>query len=207
MPKTSSKPPSPRERVLRLARSNPVLRPRDLQAVGVPREYLRRLCAEGVLEHPSRGIYILADAVPTERQSLVEAAKLVPHGVICLISALQFHDLTMQMPREIWLAIGRKSWQPRLAYPPLRIARFSEPCLKYGAEEHPISGVAVRVFNPAKTVADCFKFRNKIGLDVAIEGLRDCLRQRKATVDEIWLAAKVCRVANVIRPYLEALMF
>lgn len=205
MSKSSFPPSTPRERVLTLARSMAALRPKDLRTINVPREYLRRLCEEGVLEHPSRGIYTLANASPTEHQSVVEVAKLVPHGIICLISALQFHGLTTEIPHEVWLAIGNKSWQPQLTYPPLRIARFSKASLEYGVEEHWISGVVVRVFDPAKTVADCFKFRNKVGLDVAIEGLRDCLQRRKATVDQIWQAAKVCRVANTIRPYLESL--
>ena len=206
MPRQASKSRSPRERVLRLALSTTVLRPKDLASIGVPREYLKRLRDEGILDHPSRGIYILAGAELTENQSLVEACKRVPQGVICLISALRFHGLTTQMPHEVWLAIGGKAWRPQITYPPLRIARFSKAALEYGVEDHRISGVNVRVYTPAKTVADCFKFRYKVGLDVALESLRDCLRKRKASVDDIWKAAKVCRVANVMRPYLEALM-
>lgn len=205
MPHRVSTSNSPRERIIELARSTAVLRPRDLKAIGVPREYLRRLHDEGILDHPSRGIYVLAAAELTEHQSLVEACKRVPHGVVCLISALQFHGLTTQMPHEVWLAIGGKAWQPQVKYPPLRIARFSKAALGYGVEEHRISGVVVRVYTPAKTVADCFKFRNKVGLDVAMEALRDCIQKKKASVDDLWKAAKVCRVANVTRPYLESL--
>ena len=120
-------------------------------------------------------------------------------------TALRFHDLTTQSPFEVWLAIGEKSRLPRFDNPPLRIVRFSKRALTYGVQERRIEGVPVQVFSPAKTVADCFRYRNKIGLDVALEALRECIRERKATRDEIWNAAKVCRVANVIRPYLESL--
>ncbi len=124
--------------------------------------------------------------------------------MVCLLSALQNHHLTTQAPFEVWLAIAEKARLPKIEYPPLRVVRFSGPSLSFGIEEHEVDGVRVRVYSPAKTVADCFKYRNKIGLDVAIEALRDCLRQRKATRDELWSAAKVCRMSNVMRPYLEA---
>jgi predicted transcriptional regulator of viral defense system len=126
-------------------------------------------------------------------------------GVVCLLSALRFHDLTTQSPFEVWLAIGEKSRLPKQENPQLRIVRFSAKALTYGVQSHRIEGVPVRVFTPAKTVADCFRYRNKIGLDVALEALRDCKRKRKATMDEIWKAAKVCRMANVMRPYLESI--
>lgn len=198
-------PVSPRDRVLRLARKLNVIRPHDLRGIGVPRAYLRRLCDEGKLEQSARGLYVLADAKPTEHQSLVEVCKRVPHGVICLLSALQFHGLTTQIPHEVWIALGTKTWAPKHESPRLRVARFSQATLVYGVEERRVGGATVRVFDPAKTVADCFKFRNKIGLDVALEALRDCLKQRQATTDELWKAAKVCRVTNVMRPYLESL--
>ena len=198
-------PDSRKEQVLALARRKGVLRPRDLDAPGIPREHLRRLHAEGLLLRPGRGLYVPADARPTENQSLVEACKRVPRGVVCLLSALQFHGLTTQAPFEVWMAVGARAWAPHVDYPPLRIVRFSGPALTYGVEEHRIGGVPVRVYGPAKTVADCFKFRNKIGLDVALEALRDCLRRRKATMDELWRAARVCRMTNVMRPYLESL--
>jgi len=126
-------------------------------------------------------------------------------GVVCLLSALRFHDLTTQSPFEVWLAIGEKSRLPKQENPQVRIVRFSTKALTYGVQGHRIEGVPVRVFTPAKTVADCFRYRNKIGLDVALEALRDCKRKRKATMDEIWKAAKVCRMANVMRPYLESI--
>jgi len=124
--------------------------------------------------------------------------------VVCLLTALRFHGLTTQSPHEVWLAIGSKTWLPQVDHPTLRFVRLSARALEAGVEEHSIEGVIVRVYNPAKTVADCFKYRNKIGLDVALEALRDCRRQRKCTNDELWHYAKICRVANVMRPYMEA---
>jgi predicted transcriptional regulator of viral defense system len=203
---TTQKQPEPRkDRVLALARQAGVLRPRDLEAEGIPREYLRRLLADGLLERPGRGIYIAAGRKPTPNHSLAEAAKRVPHGVVCLLSALQFHELTSQAPFEVWLAIGEKARLPKVDYPPLRIVRFSGAALEQGIVTHAFEGVTVNVYSPAKTVADCFKYRNKLGLDVALEALRDCWKKRRATMDELWQAAKICRVANVMRPYLESL--
>jgi predicted transcriptional regulator of viral defense system len=193
------------ERVLALARRHGVLRPRDLAPHGIPREYLTRLHAQGVLERPTRGMYILADAETDEHQSLLEACKRVPHGVVCLLSALRFHDLTTQAPFEVWLGIEAKARLPKVEYPSLRIVRFTGPALTAGVEEHVIRGVTVRVTNPARTVVDCFKYRNKVGMDVALESLRDCLRKRKATMDELYRVAEARRMANVMRPYLEAL--
>ena len=196
---------SKKDRVLDLVRQAGVLRPRDLDAEGIPRVYLRRLLAEGLLDRPGRGIYVAADLKPTPNHGLAEAGKRVPHGVVCLLSALQFHELTTQAPFEVWLAIDEKARLPKVEYPPLRVVRFSGPALEDGIKEHRIEGVAVRVYAPAKTVADCFKYRHKIGLDVALEALRDCWKKRRATMDELWQAAKTCRVANVMRPYLESL--
>jgi predicted transcriptional regulator of viral defense system len=193
------------ERVLALARRHGVLRPRDLAPHGIPREYLTRLYAQGVLERPARGLYVLANAEADENQSLLEACKRVPHGVVCLLSALRFHGLTTEAPFEVWLGIDAKARLPKVEYPPLRIVRFSGPALTEGVEEHVIRGVTVRVTNPARTVVDCFKYRNKVGLDVALEALRDCRQKRKATVDELHRVAQARRMANVMRPYLEAL--
>ena len=199
------RPKSTKDRVLDLARQAGVLRPRDLDAEGIPRVYLRRLLAEGLLDRPGWGIYVAADLKPTPHHSLAEACKRVPHGIVCLLSALQFHELTTQAPFEVWLAIAEKARLPKVEYPPLRVVRFSGLALESGIKEHRIEGVAVKVYTPAKTVADCFKYRNKIGLDVALEALRDCWKKRRATMDELWQAAKTCRVANVMRPYLESL--
>jgi predicted transcriptional regulator of viral defense system len=194
------------EQTLALVREAGVLRPRDLKAHGLSREYLRRLEQRGLILRSSRGLYIPADADLTESHSLAEACKRVPHGVICLLSALQFHGLTTQAPFEVWMAIDGKARLPRIGYPPLRIVRFSGEALSYGVEEHWIEGVPVQVYSPAKTVADCFKYRNKVGLDVALEALRETWRERRATMDAIYRAANVCRVDRVMQPYLEAMV-
>ncbi len=196
---------SPKERVLELARRAGLLRSSDLDAEGIPREYLRRLLGDGLLDRTGRGIYVVAGSKPTPNHTLAEVCKRVPHGVVCLLSALQFHELTSQAPFEVWLAIGEKARLPKVDYLPLRVVRFSGRASEHGIEEHRIEGVVVKVYGPAKTIADCFKYRNKIGLDVALEALRDCWKKRRATMDELWASAAVCRVANVMRPYLESL--
>jgi len=193
------------DKVLKLARKAGVLRPRDLDPYGIPRTYLSRLCTVGKLQRIGRGLYVLPGSGVTEHHSLAEACKRVPKGVVCLLSALRFHELTTQSPFAVWLAIGEKAWRPRLEYPPLRIAHFSKAALNAGVEEHLIEGVNVHVYSPAKTVADCFKYRNKIGLDVAIDALRECRRTRRCSMDDLWHYAAICRVRNVMRPYLESL--
>ena len=195
-----------RKQVLQLARKMGVLRVSDLTSRGIHPEYLRRLHQKGLLIRTGRGLYVAADTDVSEHHALVHVAKWIPHGVGCLLTALQFHEIGTQAPHEIWIALDRRAAQPRIDYPPLRIVRFSGKALTEGIEEHRIEGIIVKVYNPAKTVADCFKYRNKIGLDVALEALRDCRGQRKCTNDELWHYAKVCRVAKVIRPYLEALL-
>ncbi len=193
------------ERILDLAARQPLIRPRDVEALGIARAYLTRLERRGLLERRARGVYVLAGAPVSEHHGLALAAKQVPRGAVCLLSALRFHGLTTQDPHEVWMAIDFKARKPSVEFPVLRIVRFSGRALSEGIETHVIEAVPVRVYSPAKTVADCFKYRNKIGMDVAIEALRDALRKRKATVDDIHRFAKVCRVANVIRPYLEAI--
>jgi len=194
------------EQVIELARKAGILRPRDLDAYSIPRAYLSRLTRKGILVKTGRGLYSLPDALISEMHSLAEAAKRVPRGVICLLSALKYHDLTTQNPFQVWIAIDVNARKPKSDGVSLRIVRFSGAALTSFIENHNIEGVPVRVYSPAKTVADCFKFRNKIGLNVAIEALQDCWQQRKATMDEIWAAAKVCRVTTIIRPYLESLV-
>jgi len=197
---------SPRtEQLLQLARKAGVVRAREVKEQGIHPEYLRRLCQQGRLMRIGRGLYRLPDADITQHHALAQACKRVPKGVICLLSALRFHDLTTQMPREVWMAINRTMRDPRDGYPPLRIVRFSGKALTEGIEEHSIEGVTARIYRPAKTIADCFKHRNEIGLDVALEALREGWRERRFTMDEIWRYAETCRVANVMRPYLEAL--
>lgn len=197
--------PTPLSRLAALAKSAGVLRPRDLAAHGIARQYLRLAEQQGVLIRSGRGLYLAADAPLTEHHSLAEAARRAPRGVVCLLSALRFHNLGTQNPFEVWLAIANKDRAPRPSYPPLRIVRFSGRALTYGQEQHRIEAVPVLVYSAAKTVADCFKYRNKIGLDVALEALRECLRNKKATPSAILEAAKVCRVAQILRPYLEVL--
>jgi predicted transcriptional regulator of viral defense system len=192
------------EQVTNLLKQSGILRSRDLKAHGIARQYLRILLRQGRIQRVGKGLYISADLEPTENHSLAEASKQAPKGVICLLSALRFHGLTTQAPFEVWMAIGRKAWSPRPRNLQLRIVRFSGKALTAGIEEHLIERIPVRVYNPAKTVADCFKYRNKIGLDVAIEALRDCRRQRKCKGADLWEYAKICRVSNVMRPYLEA---
>jgi len=173
-------------RVLELVREAGVLRPRDLEPLGIPRTYLSRLYQAGLLERIGRGLYVLPSTNATEHRTLAEAAKRVPNGVICLLSALRYHE-------------------PRVEQPRLRIVHFSKPALHEGVVVKNLEGVPVRIFNPAKTVADCFKYRNKIGLDVAIEALRACWKERRCSMDDLWHYADICRVRNVMRPYLEAL--
>ncbi len=196
---------SDREEVLKLARESGMIRVRDIRARGFHPEHLRRLVAAGLLERVARGVYALAETEPTAHHSLAQAAKMVPHGVVCLLSALRFHDLGTQNPYEVWMAIDRRAWKPSIRTPKLRLVRFSGKALSSGVERHKIEGVSVPVYSVAKTVADCLKYRNKIGLDVALEALRAGLSERRFTRDELWAQAKFCRVATVMRPYLEAM--
>jgi predicted transcriptional regulator of viral defense system len=197
---------STEKKVLALVRKGGILRPQDLQEKGLPSDYLWRLHKQGKLEKVGRGMYVSQGAELSEHQTVVQAALRVPHGIVCLLSALRFYDLTTQSPFEIWMAIDVKARAPKEDIIPLRIVRFSGKALTSGVETHTIGSVNVKVYKPAKTVADCFKYRNKIGLDVAIEALRDCWRKKLATSDELWHYAKVCRVARVMRPYLESVI-
>jgi len=194
------------EKVLEIVQKNGVMRPRDLKAYGFPASYLHRLYRRGLLERTSRGLYSLPDSIVTEHHSLAEAARQATRAVVCLLSALRFHGLTTQAPFEVWLAIENKDWQPKINHPVIRFVRFSGKAFTEGVETHDIEGVLVKIYSPAKTVADCFKYRNKIGLDVALEALRDCLDQRKCSVDDLWYYARICRVSNIMRPYLEAML-
>lgn len=182
------------------------MRPRDVEAAGLPGSYLARLARRGLLKWIGRGLYTLPNSHTGEYHTLAEAAKRVPRGVICLMTALSFHRLTTQSPFEVWMAIGEKDRQPKTDGTALRIVHYSRETLEAGVESHLIDGVPVRIFAAAKTVADCFKYRNKIGMDVAIEALKDCLRSRKCSPDELTRYAKVCRVSNVMRPYMEAVV-
>jgi predicted transcriptional regulator of viral defense system len=199
-------PSSKLQKVIKLFKKRGVVRPKELERIGVSAVYLNKLYHDGILERPSRGLYTLKDAKVSEHQTLIEASKRIPQGVVCLLSALQFHKITTQLPFEVWLAIDVKARRPEGDLPPLKICRFSKSALSYGIEKHKIDGSAVKIYSPAKTVADCFKYRNKIGIDVAIEALRAVWSKKKASMDDLHKASKVCRVANVMRPYLESLI-
>jgi predicted transcriptional regulator of viral defense system len=197
--------PKPFQRIMHYVSQHGIVRPRDIEAIGLPREYLLRLHRQGKVVRSGRGLYSLPDAAITERHSYAEVARRVPGSVFCLLSALAFHEITTQSPASVWIALPKGTRRPAISTPSLRVARLSGPSLTEGIENHKVEGVPIRVYSVAKTVADCFKFRNKVGLDIAIEALKDALREKKATVNEIYRYAKVCRVSNVIRPYMEAL--
>jgi predicted transcriptional regulator of viral defense system len=191
--------------LIKLLRSHPVARSGWLERKGVSRAKLQRLVERGDLIRLRRGIYSKPDRVETtEHHDLAVVAMSIPRGVICLLSALRFHGLGTQNPAEVWVAIHGKARKPKIEHPPVKIVRFSRPALQHGVETHQIEGATVRVTSPARTVADCFKFRNKIGPDIALEALREYRRARKS-LDDLVQAAQEVRVANVMRPYLEAL--
>jgi predicted transcriptional regulator of viral defense system len=192
-------------RIVTLAHEQGILRPRDIEAEGIPREYLLRLMRRGIVERTGRGLYRMAEAAVTEHHSLAEVAKRLPNATVCLLSALVFHGITTQIPAEVWIALPRGSRAPRIDRRKLRVMRFTGAALIKGRVEHRIESVPVNIYSAAKTVADCFKFRNKIGLDVALEALRECIGQKKATISEIRQFAEMCRVARVMQPYLETL--
>jgi predicted transcriptional regulator of viral defense system len=196
---------SPADRITSLARSRGVIRARDVEAAGVHRKHLRRLVESGELEQVGRGMYRLADALPSEYASLAEVVTQVPRGVVCLLSALAYNELTTQSPYQIWIAIAPKAWAPTISSTKLRVVRMSDPWLDDGVDVVEIDGARVRITDPARTVVDCFRFRNTVGLDVAIEALRDCLEQRLASPAQLMDLARRRRVGSVMRPYLEAL--
>lgn len=197
--------PSADAKAERVLRKLGIARSRDFERAGISRTQLRRLVDRGRVERVARGLYALPGARRTERHDLAEASRRVPGGVVCLLSALRFHGLTTQNPFEVWMAIDRKAWRPKLEHPPLRLVYLSGAALVEGVEAHDVGGVRVRVFSAAKTVADCFKFRNKIGTDVAVEALRDYRRRHPKQLEAVWRFAEVDRVGRVIRPYLEGL--
>ena len=193
------------QKVLKLVQKAGVFRPRELDPYGIPRTALSRLAKQGKVRRIARGLYEPARPDPTEHIDLMEVCKRVPQGIVCLISALNFHGMTTQMPYEVWLAIAGKAYKPKIERPPIRIVRFSGKSLRFGIEIHQVRGVRLRVTSPAKTVADCFKYRNKVGTDVAVEAIKEFLQGHKGKMDDLWKAAQVCRVTKVMRPYLESL--
>lgn len=192
-------------RLPRAIRNKGIFRLTEARALGLHPEQVRRLIRQGQLTRLARGLYTAASGVPTEHHTLAEVAKRVPKGIVCLLSALRFHALGTQHPRQVWLAVDRRAGIPRIDFTPVRIVRISGAGLTAGIDEHDIEGVTVRMTSPARTVVDCFKFRNKIGIDVAAEALRDYRRLRKGSVDELWLQADQLRMTRVIRPYWDAI--
>ena len=188
----------------RITHEQQLLRARDVAERGLPTIALTRLVQAGKLERVARGLYGLPGAAMSEHRSLAEVALRVPRGVVCLLSALQFHEIGTQAPFEVWLAIPNRVAAPRIEQPAIRVVRMSDAALSEGLQRKRIDGVEVPIFDPARTVVDCFKFRNKIGLDVALEALRDGWRERRFTIAELWHHATQQRVANVMRPYIEA---
>jgi len=194
----------PAERARKLLGKMGMARSRDLEREGLSRSQIQRLVRQDILERVSRGLYRLVGAPLAETQDFALAARRVPGGVVCLLSALRFHGLTTQNPFEVWMAIERKAWRPKEEHPPLRLVYLSGAVFEERVEEHDLDGVILRVYSAAKTVADCFKFRNKIGIDVALEALREYLRIHPKELDELWRCARLDRVTSTMRPYLEA---
>lgn len=194
------------ERLLRYAEEKKLLRPKDVADIEGARVIISRLVESGKLVKVGRGLYSIPTADYNEQQSLLEIARRAPSAVVCLLSALRYHELTTQNPFEVWIAVEGMSRKPNIEFTPLRVMRFSGAAFTEGVEVKKINGIDLKVYNPGKTAADCFKYRNKIGLNVAIEALRDAWSQKKATMDDLWHYAKICRVSNVMRPYIESLV-
>ncbi|MEN6306169.1 MAG: type IV toxin-antitoxin system AbiEi family antitoxin domain-containing protein [Anaerohalosphaeraceae bacterium] len=183
-----------------------ILRTADALKEGIHPRTLYVMRDDNELDVLCRGTYRLAELDPLDQQDLVTVASKVKSGVICLISALSFHEITTQVPHEIYVAIGRTMAYPKLKYPPTRFFRFSEDAFHAGVKIHKISGIEVKIYSPEKTIADCFKYRNKIGLDVAIEALKFWRKKNNARIDKLIEYAKICRVYNVIKPYVEVML-
>jgi predicted transcriptional regulator of viral defense system len=197
---------SQRERAMKVFSTNSVLRPQDLAEAGVSRTTLQRMVAEGMIERIARGMYMNPHSDLTPHHSLVEVQTQVPDGVVCLLSALRYHEIGTQAPRRIWIAVPRGHWIPAVTSPPVRIVSFTGAAYSEGIIEVEIEGTAVRVYGVAKTVADCFKYRNRIGTSIAVEALKDALSQKTATPDELLRYGEVCRVRQIMIPYLEILV-
>ena len=191
--------------MLREAGVGAFFRPRDLASLGVSHRKLRGLVSEGLVETVGNGLYRLSEIEPTEMETVALVAAAIPNCIVCLLTALVFHDIGTQSPHEIWIALDRKARKPSKPPARVRVVRFSGPMLTYGVIERSALGVAFRVTSPARTVVDCFRYRNKFGLDMALEALQDALMRRIATVDEIERAAEMCRVRTVMRPYMQAI--
>jgi len=196
---------STQQKALNLAARTQGVTTREIAAAGIHRQALTRLVEAGKLERVARGLYRLPEQAATEHHGLVLASIAMPQATVCLLSALQFHQIGTQLPSQVWIAIDRRARQPSLTYPPLRVMRYSGEALTAGVETHRLEGRAVRVYSVAKTLADCFKYRHKIGLDVVLEALRDAWRARRFSMDDLHRQAGICRVQRVMQPYLEGL--
>jgi predicted transcriptional regulator of viral defense system len=192
------------QQVLDLARSQ-IVRPRDITALELPRRILGELVESGDLVRTARGLYVAADFDLTQNHPLAETAKRWPHAVVCLLSALQFHELTLELPSEVWIAVRRGTAVPRSKDLRPRVLQISQDSFSEGIETHILEGVEVKIYSTAKTVADCFKFRSLIGTPVAYEALKNAWTKRKASSKDLVYFAKLCRVYNVMRPYFETL--
>lgn len=192
--------------LVKLFKETPILRSKDLEKAGFRRIALSRLVASGEIRRLRRGLYCLPRYRMNEHGDLAIVGKRIPDALVCLLSALRYHELTTQAPAEIWIAIDRKARAPTFEYPRLKVVRFGQQALTYGVEMKTVEGVMIRITTIEKTIADCFKYRNKVGLDVALEALRDAVQKRSLDHDELWRCARIDRVTNVIRPYLEALV-
>ena len=195
---------SQKSQVAALAKKLGILRASDLQSKGLAREYLARLVEEGILTKDGRGLYRHVEHDASANIGLALIARKHPDAIVCLLSALRYYEIGTQNPWEVWIAIDRKGRKPKMEYPPLRIFRYSTPSLGNGILTHSIDGVKVRMTTPERTIADCFKYRNKIGIDVCTEALREALKRRGFNINKLTEQAKLCRVLNVIRPYIEA---
>jgi predicted transcriptional regulator of viral defense system len=196
---------SPDTQALQVIRRLGIVRPTELEAHGIPRGQLYRLVRKGMVERQARGIYAASEHPVTAEHTLAQVAKQVPGGVLCLLTALRFHELTTQAPAAVWIALPERARKPKLAHPRLRVTRFSGSALTEGIETHRVEGVEVRIYSAAKTVADCFKYRNKVGIDVAVEALRDFSRRHRGGATDLARYARICRVSRVMQPYLDAI--
>jgi predicted transcriptional regulator of viral defense system len=192
-------------RILKIVKALGLARPLDIEARGIPRSRLYDLVRKGLVERQGRGLYAVRGHGYTVHHALAQVAKRIPNGVVCLLSALAVHELTTQQPAEVWIALPEKARRPKLDYPRLRVSRFSGPALTQGIETLRVEGVTVKVYSAAKTVCDCFKYRNKVGIDVAVEALKDFVRRHRGGGNDLARFARICRVARVMQPYLDAI--
>ena len=193
------------DKILKLVKTKQVIRPKELDEFDIPRRYLSRMLEKGLVRRIERGLYEYIDRQPTEKTTVVEVCKKNPNGIVCLLSALQMHNVTTQQPRNVWIALEHSARRPRVNNLPIRFVYMTGQSLREGVIVQRHEGVDIQIFNLAKTVADCFKFRSKIGLEVALEALNEVRRKKLVTSDDLWKYAKICRVAKVMRPYLEAI--